>query len=302
MPEAPVNREPSSRRAGESWQPLLRDRTEINPSPHRNILLEADRFALGILDPTLDQVADRHQPDEGAIDDNREMTYPTVGHRRHCRGDRRLGTSRYDRRRHHRSGGGIDDRRPESVQSRDNVTFRNDPGDSSAVDNENGADAMVVEQGDNRANRRHERDADDRPSTNKNRSDGHNASLSQGAARKVRSYVSTCSDMICRFATKGKTMADADREPLAAPGHWRRFRRLMGVMFGLAVLAIALALALLHAQGVVFHLHFVIALGLGIGVSLMLAGALMGLVFISASSGHDEEVERHNAPRDDPRR
>jgi len=97
-------------------------------------------------------------------------------------------------------------------------------------------------------------------------------------------------------------MADADREPLAAPGHWRRFRRLMGVMFGLAVLAIALALALLHAQGVVFHLHFVIALGLGIGVSLMLAGALMGLVFISASSGHDEEVERHNAPRDDPRR
>ncbi len=65
-------------------------------------------------------------------------------------------------------------------------------------------------------------------------------------------------------------------------------------MFGLSIAAVALALAVLHAQGVVFHLHFVIALGLGIGVSLMLAGALMGLVFVSAASGHDEEVERHN--------
>ena len=79
--------------------------------------------------------------------------------------------------------------------------------------------------------------------------------------------------------------------------HWRRYRRLMALMFGLAVGAVAVALAVLHHEGVVMHLHFVIALGLGIGVSLLLAGALMGLVFVSAASGHDEAVDRADTVR-----
>jgi hypothetical protein len=35
-----------------------------------------------------------------------------------------------------------------------------------------------------------------------------------------------------------------------------------------------------------------IATALGTGLSVLLAGALMSLVFLSASSGHDDEVSR----------
>lgn len=72
--------------------------------------------------------------------------------------------------------------------------------------------------------------------------------------------------------------------------HWRRFRRLMAFMAGVATLAVGGSLWALQRDGVVLHLQFVIAMGLGITVSLLLAGALMGLVFLSANSGHDDAV------------
>lgn len=72
--------------------------------------------------------------------------------------------------------------------------------------------------------------------------------------------------------------------------HWRRFRRLLVFMLAIAVIAVGTALWMLHRDGVVMHLHFVIAMGLGITVSLLLAGVLMGLVFLSANSGHDDAV------------
>lgn len=94
--------------------------------------------------------------------------------------------------------------------------------------------------------------------------------------------------MIVRFAAKGKSLSEP--APRSAAYHWRRFRRLMMFMFGIAVVAVAAALWLLHRDGVVLRLHFMIALGLGITLSLLLAGALMGLVFMSANSGHDDTV------------
>lgn len=75
-----------------------------------------------------------------------------------------------------------------------------------------------------------------------------------------------------------------------AKSHWRRFRRLMAFMLAIAVVTIAAALWLLDSSGTVLHWQFVLAIGLGIGVSLLLAGALMGLVFLSANSGHDDAV------------
>jgi hypothetical protein len=92
-------------------------------------------------------------------------------------------------------------------------------------------------------------------------------------------------------------MIDDDPKPRGA--HWRRYRRLLAMMFGLAVVTVGIALVVLRGEGVVLRPNFVIALALGIGVSLLLAGALMGLVFVSANSGHDDSVER---PRDSPRR
>ncbi len=84
------------------------------------------------------------------------------------------------------------------------------------------------------------------------------------------------------------------RADVTGPSHWRRYRRLLALMLAVAVVAIAVALVVLHGEGVVLRLHFVVALALGIGVSLLLAGALMGLVFLSAASGHDDAVERTN--------
>lgn len=64
----------------------------------------------------------------------------------------------------------------------------------------------------------------------------------------------------------------------------------MAFMLGVSVLAVAGAVWALHRDGIVLHLHFLIAMGLGITLSLLLAGALMGLVFLSANSGHDDAV------------
>ncbi len=80
--------------------------------------------------------------------------------------------------------------------------------------------------------------------------------------------------------------------------HWRRFRRLMLLMLVLAVGTAALAVGLALRDGVPFHLHFVIAMGGGIVLALMLAGALMGLVFVSNRSGHDETVADNDPPID----
>lgn len=72
--------------------------------------------------------------------------------------------------------------------------------------------------------------------------------------------------------------------------HWRHFRRLMAFMTVLALATAGLAVAWLRADGVPFHLHFMIAMGGGIFLALMLAGALMGLAFVSNRSGHDAAV------------
>ena len=68
----------------------------------------------------------------------------------------------------------------------------------------------------------------------------------------------------------------------------RRFWRLMAVVALVAAIAIVAALFYARATGTPLRLHFVLAMSLGIGLTLLLAGALMGLLFFSARSGHDE--------------
>lgn len=75
--------------------------------------------------------------------------------------------------------------------------------------------------------------------------------------------------------------------------HWRRFRRLMMIMTLAAVATAGLAIWQMRADGVPFHLHFVIAMGGGIILALLLAGALMGLAFVSNRSGHDDSINVH---------
>ena len=70
----------------------------------------------------------------------------------------------------------------------------------------------------------------------------------------------------------------------------RRFWQLMALMTALALAGVAGVLEYLRQIGEPLHFHFVLAISLGIGISMLLAGALMGLVFISNRSGHDSSM------------
>jgi len=79
----------------------------------------------------------------------------------------------------------------------------------------------------------------------------------------------------------------------------RRFRQSMKWMalFSMAVAATAVLLVARGDNGT--HIHMLIATALGAGLSVLLAGALMSLVFLSSSSGHDDEASRFEEEEDD---
>ena len=70
----------------------------------------------------------------------------------------------------------------------------------------------------------------------------------------------------------------------------------------LTLLVIAVALGVLYASGALVSIHFVIATALGIGVTMMLMAALMGLVFLSSGTGHDESIADPLNEDDEPGR
>lgn len=81
-------------------------------------------------------------------------------------------------------------------------------------------------------------------------------------------------------------------DPDQAAFAWARFREIMAWMTLASAIAVAVAIAALaHSFG---PLHLVTMLGViaGVGGSVMLAGALMGLAFLSSGTGHDEDVDR----------
>ena len=81
-------------------------------------------------------------------------------------------------------------------------------------------------------------------------------------------------------------------DPEQAAYAWARFRRIMRFMFLLTVGVVAISLALLWKFGnEEASIHYYIAAALGIGFTMLLASALMGLVFLSSGTGHDESIE-----------
>ena len=86
----------------------------------------------------------------------------------------------------------------------------------------------------------------------------------------------------------------ARRSPLDDPGTsahaWARYRRLMRWMFAFTLVVVIVALALVYRTTGMVSVHLFIATGLGIGFAVLLMAALMGLVFLSSGTGHDESV------------
>lgn len=76
---------------------------------------------------------------------------------------------------------------------------------------------------------------------------------------------------------------------------WQPFRRLMKVTGALAVAAVTAALLWLRWTGAPPRWELYLAVSVGVAGTLLLAGALMGLVFVSSQSGHDDSVDRRDA-------
>jgi uncharacterized protein (DUF2062 family) len=80
-------------------------------------------------------------------------------------------------------------------------------------------------------------------------------------------------------------------DPKYAQFAWTRYKRLMLWMVLASFTAVVGGLLLLSLFIGAIPLHMMIATSLGIFFSVLLASALMGLVFLSAGSGHDDVIE-----------
>ena len=81
-------------------------------------------------------------------------------------------------------------------------------------------------------------------------------------------------------------------DPDYAAFAWARYRRLLGWMGLATALIVAIAVWLLDIwYGPLSWIAILAAVG-GFGATIMMAAALMGLVFLSSGSGHDEDVDR----------
>ncbi len=85
------------------------------------------------------------------------------------------------------------------------------------------------------------------------------------------------------------------KSPLDDPGYarfaWNRYWRLMRWMLLFSLSVTALALGIFWWQYGLLSIHFFIATAGAVVASIMLMAALMGLVFLSSGTGHDEAIE-----------
>lgn len=80
-------------------------------------------------------------------------------------------------------------------------------------------------------------------------------------------------------------------DPTYAAFAWARFRRILWSMALVGLLAAALADYWLWTAMGELHPVTAIATFLGVFLTILLAAALMGLMFLSSGSGHDAQVE-----------
>ena len=73
---------------------------------------------------------------------------------------------------------------------------------------------------------------------------------------------------------------------------WERYKRMMKWMVLAAAVTVALSLLYLWRSGGPLPLHMVIATIAGVGLTVLVGTGLMGLVFLSNRSGHDDEAAR----------
>lgn len=80
-------------------------------------------------------------------------------------------------------------------------------------------------------------------------------------------------------------------DPLYASIAWSRYWRLIRGMGVFTLICITVVLAILYYLHGWVSIHMYIATAGGVAFALMLMAALMGLVFLSSGSGHDESID-----------
>jgi len=88
---------------------------------------------------------------------------------------------------------------------------------------------------------------------------------------------------------------DPQPDPLPSPRHStvRRFWRIFRLLALLSIVMAAIGIVLVTRGEGEIHASLIIATALGIGLTVLVGTGLMTLVFISNSSGHDDQA----APR-----
>ena len=79
-------------------------------------------------------------------------------------------------------------------------------------------------------------------------------------------------------------------DPESAAFAWGRFKRIMKFMAGVTAVIVIAAVGYLWFTVGDVPIHYYIATALGIGFSMLLMSALMGLVFMSNGTGHDDSI------------
>ena len=80
-------------------------------------------------------------------------------------------------------------------------------------------------------------------------------------------------------------------DPLYASVAWARYWRLMRGMAMFTLICITLSLGILFYMHGFVSIHMYLATAAGVAFALMLMAGLMGLVFLSSGSGHDESID-----------
>jgi len=71
---------------------------------------------------------------------------------------------------------------------------------------------------------------------------------------------------------------------------WARYRRMMKRLALGTLLFVIIVFAVLWKMGGPLPIHFVVAITLGVSAMVLLTVALMGLVFVSSNTEHDDAV------------
>jgi hypothetical protein len=86
---------------------------------------------------------------------------------------------------------------------------------------------------------------------------------------------------------------DPDRLPRPNHSLMRRFWRIFRLLALLSIVMAAIGVVLVTRGAGEIHASLIIATALGVGLTVLLGTGLMTLVFLSSSSGHDDQAAPH---------